>query len=72
MTSSDEWIYEPGTVPPPPRSPDDKQTLWGDIKQGVGYVQFVLKMSSRIRSWRNRVRFVIGLILWRPILPDEE
>jgi|GEM_PF-3619178 hypothetical protein len=72
MHLPDQWIFEPGTEGPPPRSPASKQTLKEDIKQGIGYVQFVVRMATRIRSWKNRVRFVVGLILWKPILPDED
>ncbi|MBD3883065.1 hypothetical protein IFO70_14975 [Phormidium tenue FACHB-886] len=67
-----EWIKEPGVEDPPPRSPASKPTLAGEIQQGWGYVLFVWNLSKRIRSWRNRIRFIVGLILWKPILPEDE
>lgn len=66
------WIKEPGVEDPPPRSPNSKPTLMGEIQQGWGYVLFIWSLSKRIRSWRNRMRFVVGLILWKPILPDDQ
>lgn len=65
------WIKEPGVEDPPMRSPASKPTLSSDIQQGWGYVLFIWNLSTRIRSWRNRIRFIVGLILWKPILPDE-
>lgn len=66
------WIKEPGVDDPPPRSPSSKPTLRGEIQQGWGYVLFIWNLSKRIRSWKNRARFVLGLILWKPILPDDQ
>jgi hypothetical protein len=56
----------------PPKIEPMKVTLWDEIKQGWAFVQFVLKISKRIRGSRNRVRFVIGLIFWKPFLPDNQ
>jgi hypothetical protein len=67
-----EWIKEPGVEDPPLRSHIAKQTLKGEIQQGWGYVLFVWNLSKRIRSWKNRIRFIVGLILWKPILPEDE
>jgi hypothetical protein len=71
-TGDPGWIKEPGVENPPLRSPASKPTLQGEIQQGWGYVLFIWNLSKRIRSWRNRARFVLGLILWKPILPDEQ
>jgi len=58
-------------IPPPPRVSNPRNTLWQDLRQGLEYVKFVWNISRRIRGFRNRLRFVIGLILWKPILPQE-
>ncbi|MGP1373651.1 MAG: hypothetical protein ACTS3T_12550 [Almyronema sp.] len=63
--------YDPALEGPPPRTPAAKSTLMADLAQGREFVKFVWKMSGRIRSPKNRLRFVIGLILWKPILPKE-
>jgi hypothetical protein len=59
-------------VPPPPRVSNPKNTLWQDLQQGLEYVKFVWNISKRIRGFRNRFRFVVGLILWKPILPQDD
>lgn len=61
---------ESGLVPP--KVEPVKTTLWDDITQGWAFVRFVLLISKRIRGVRNRVRFVIGLIFWKPFLPDNQ
>jgi len=61
--------YAVPPVGPPPRQSDGKSTLWQDLQQGVAYIQFVVTVARRIRGWGNRVRFVVGIVLWKPILP---
>lgn len=63
------YRLEPGVEGPPPRTSSPKTTLKQDLSQALEFVQFALKMSSRIRGLPARTRFVIGLILWKPILP---
>jgi hypothetical protein len=55
---------------PPPLEPV-KTTLWEEIGQGWAFVVFVWRVSRRIRGNFNRVRFVIGLIFWKPFLPND-
>lgn len=71
IPDSDDRINSIPIEPPPEPSPS-KQTLRGDLQQAWGYVLFVLNMSKRIRSPRNRFRFIVGLIIWKPFLPEED
>lgn len=64
--------YAVPPVGPPPRQSDGKSTLWQDLQQGVEYIKFVVTVAQRIRGWGNRVRFVVGIVLWKPILPRED
>ncbi|WP_346291167.1 hypothetical protein [Sphaerothrix gracilis] len=64
--------YDPAVAGPPPRTQSAKTTWQENLAQAGEFVKFVWKMSSRIRSPKNRIRFVIGLILWKPILPRDE
>lgn len=63
----------PSTVPvgPPQRQPQPKSTLWQDLQQGWDYIYFIWRVSRRIRGLRNQIRFMIGIILWKPMLPRE-
>ncbi|MBC7822893.1 MAG: hypothetical protein H7126_03265 [Candidatus Parcubacteria bacterium] len=73
---SDELIEQPSDLDlnsgltPPPREPY-RSSLKEDIGQGWAFVQFVWRISKRIRGSRNRIRFIIGLIFWKPFLPDD-
>lgn len=58
-----------GLTPPPPQP--YRSTLQEDIGQGWAFVQFVWRISKRIRGGKNRIRFIIGLIFWKPFLPDD-
>jgi hypothetical protein len=49
-----------------------KVTLWDEIKQGWAFVRFALLIAQRINGGRNRIRFVVGLIFWKPFLPDNQ
>lgn len=73
--ASDQTADQSGSVAPivgpPIRSSSPKNTLWQDIKQGIDYVRFVWAVARRIRGFRNQVRFVVGIILWKPMLPQE-
>ena len=55
---------------PPPREPY-QSSLREDIGQGWAFIQFVWRISKRIRGGKNRIRFIIGLIFWKPFLPDD-
>jgi len=57
---------------PPERTPGGKTNLWQEVKDGLGYVRFVVTMAGRIRGLKNRARFIIGVILWKPILPQDD
>lgn len=59
-----------GLVPPPVIP--IKVTLWDEIKQGWAFVRFALLIAQRINGGRNRIRFVVGLIFWKPFLPDNQ
>ncbi|NDJ19937.1 hypothetical protein GS601_22095 [Myxacorys almedinensis A] len=62
--SSDVELVPPKVEPMP--------TTWrDDVAQGVEFVRFVWRISSRIRGGWNRFRFVVGLIFWKPFLPDD-
>ena len=66
--SSDD-NFDSGLMPPP-REP--YRSSWReDIGQGWAFVQFVWRISRRIRGGKNRIRFIIGLIFWKPFLPDD-
>jgi hypothetical protein len=71
---SDTVGLQPGgaVVPPPPPVSQPKNTLWQDLEQGIDYIRFVWNIAKRIRGWRNRLRFVVGLMLWKPILPLDD
>ncbi|MBD2257580.1 hypothetical protein [Pseudanabaena sp. FACHB-2040] len=56
---------------PPPRLSSTRSTLLQDLGQGLEYVRFIWRVSTRIRGWRNRCRFIVGLILWKPFLPKD-
>ena len=56
---------------PPPRHSSPQSTLIQDLDQGLEYVRFVWRISARIRSWSSRLRFIVGLILWKPFLPKD-
>jgi hypothetical protein len=55
----------------PPQVEPTQTSLWEEIGQGWAFVVFVWRVSSRIRGSWNRFRFVIGLIFWKPFLPDD-
>lgn len=55
----------------PPKVEPMETTLRDDIAQGLEFVRFVWRISSRIRGGWNRFRFVVGLIFWKPFLPDD-
>ncbi|NJL85287.1 MAG: hypothetical protein HC886_03835 [Leptolyngbyaceae cyanobacterium SM1_1_3] len=71
MSDLPEPGYDSAIAGPPPRIHSSKSGFKETLAQGWEFVRFVWKMSSRIRSPKNRLRFVIGLILWKPILPKE-
>ncbi|HEY9735048.1 MAG TPA: hypothetical protein V6D06_02155 [Trichocoleus sp.] len=56
---------------PPPRVSPTRSTPLQDLEQGLEYLRFIWRISTRIHSWRSRLRFVVGLILWRPFLPKD-
>lgn len=55
----------------PPKVEPSQTTLWEEIGQGWAFVVFVWRVSARIRGSWNRFRFVVGLIFWKPFLPDD-
>ncbi len=55
---------------PPPVEPY-KSSLWEELGMGWAFVVFVWRVSSRIRGSWNRLRFVVGLIFWKPFLPHD-
>ncbi|MBW4420901.1 MAG: hypothetical protein KME13_16970 [Myxacorys californica WJT36-NPBG1] len=65
----DPNLSDSGLVPP--KVEPVKTTLRDDIAQGLEFVRFVWRISSRIRGSWNRFRFVVGLIFWKPFLPDD-
>lgn len=67
-------LKEDSTTPvigPPERSSNGKSTLWQDFQQGLDYLLFIWRMAKRIRGLRNQIRFLIGIILWKPMLPQK-
>lgn len=56
---------------PPPRQSPARSTPLEQLQQGLEYVLFIGRISTRIRGWRSRFRFVVGLILWKPFLPKD-
>ena len=62
---------DPSGLTPPPREPY-RSSLLEDLGQGWAFVQFVWRISKRIRGSKNRIRFIIGLIFWKPFLPDDQ
>ena len=72
MELQEQSSETPEVLQPPPRSASPKRTWQSELAQGWGYVRFVWLLAGRIRKGRDRIRFVIGLILWKPFLPKEK
>lgn len=71
MEPQEQPFVPPEALQPPSRSSSPKRTWQSELAQGWGYIRFVWLLAMRIRRGRDRIRFVIGLIFWKPFLPKE-